>query len=113
MHDPNHVYRPPLLTQRYELLGHISLGVSSYERSKIFYDAVLRTIGGQCVYDGKENRVLGYGPRYNPNLEPLNLFEKKDASAPGSGFHLAFNAPDRRSVREFWEAAIKHGGTDA
>ena len=50
--------RPPLLDSRYELLGHISIGVSSYENAKIFYDEVMQALGAARVYDNPEGRIL-------------------------------------------------------
>lgn len=104
--------RAPLLSKRYELLGHISLGVRSYTKSKDFYNAVLSTLGGVCVYDNPEWRILGYGPGYDRDLEPFTLFENKEMTSVSEGFHFAFNAPDRKSVRQFWEVAMEHGGND-
>ena len=44
-------------------------------------------------------------------MEVLKIFEySKMARAPGRGSHVAFNAPSRRAVREFWEEGVKNGG---
>lgn len=95
------------------LISHVSLGVQSYTRSRQFYNAVLATIGGVCVFENPKKGCLGYGPGYNREIESLNLFERPGSStATGEGFHLAFNAPDRKSVREFWEVAMANGGQD-
>lgn len=98
--------------KRSPLLSHISFGVSSYEASKKFYDAVLAAIDAECVYQSVASRTLGYGPT-GSGLEVLNLFEKKEGVQPsGPGVHFAFNAPNRSAVREFWEAAMQNGGSD-
>ena len=104
--------RPVLLAKNYTLLGHISIKVQSIERSREFYDAVLGTIGGVCVYSDIKDGVLGYGPKSNLALEPLTIFEKKGSGQPPQGYHIAFNAPDRKSVRNFWETAMDNGGKD-
>ncbi|KAJ3492301.1 hypothetical protein NLG97_g5428 [Lecanicillium saksenae] len=104
--------RPPLIKERYELLGHVSLGVSSYEKAKLFYDAIMTALGGHCMFENAREGVLGYGPAWNPEAEPLNIFERPNSAPAGQGFHLAFNAPSRESVRQFWESAMQHGGTD-
>ncbi|KAK2608691.1 hypothetical protein QQS21_002802 [Conoideocrella luteorostrata] len=103
---------PPILSHPYTLLGHISLSVSSYTRSRAFYDVVMSTIAAERVYDNRETRVVGYGPSHNTDLEVLTLFERAHVSPSGDGVHCAFNAPTRQSVRDFWEAAVQNGGTD-
>ncbi|KAG7286003.1 hypothetical protein NEMBOFW57_008300 [Staphylotrichum longicolle] len=102
----------------YNPLGHISIGVRDYEVSKAFYSAVLAPLGLNLVYDSeashpgtKKVRTLGYGP--DPQHELLNIFEfAEDATPPGPGFHLAFNAPTRMAVVEFHAMAMESGGTD-
>ncbi|KAK3361729.1 Glyoxalase/Bleomycin resistance protein/Dihydroxybiphenyl dioxygenase [Lasiosphaeria ovina] len=121
-------------------LGHISIGVRNYEASKAFYTAVLETIGLRLVYDSeakrpdsgpttsdsaegdsaapdpapaekKRTRTLGFGVEEGREL--LNVFEfGDDAAPPGPGFHLAFNAPTRESVVEFYALALGFGGSD-
>ncbi|KAK3192699.1 hypothetical protein K4F52_001053 [Lecanicillium sp. MT-2017a] len=101
------------LSPRHTLLGHISFGIRSYETSQRFYDAVLAPIGGRRVYENAKTRILGYGFVVKPNFEPFTLFETDKNIAPsGDGVHFAFNSPDRKGVRDFWEAAVKNGGSD-
>ena len=33
-------------------------------------------------------------------------------AAPGNGIHIAFQAPDRETVRRFFESALANGGAD-
>jgi len=96
--------------KRRGLLGHISFGVQSYTRSKIFYDAIFAPLGVHLVYDNATDGVLGYGFE---NQEILNLFECKEGAHPaGNGSHVAFNAPSRKAVKGFWEAGVGNGGVD-
>lgn len=98
-------------------LGHMSIGVRSYEISKSFFTAVLEPLGLRLVYDSeakgpssKEPRTLGYGP--DEDHELLNIFEYGDEAAPpGKGCHIAFNAPTRGAVVQFHAAALRFGGT--
>lgn len=109
-------------------LGHLSIGVKDYAVSKAFYSAILSPLGLFLVYDSedpskggsalnansdkkKKIRTLGFGP--DTEHELLNIFEFGDeAAAPGSGFHLAFNAATRDAVVEFHAMAVGFGGTD-
>lgn len=95
--------------QRRSLLGHISLGVSSYSLAKRFYDATFSALGISLVFNDPIRRILGYGP--NADTEVINIFEKgDDARAPGIGTHIAFNAPSRKAVDAWYEAGILNGG---
>jgi catechol 2,3-dioxygenase-like lactoylglutathione lyase family enzyme len=102
------------LTPHARPLGHISIGVQSYDISKTFYSAVLGTLGLKLVFDrgavtaGKP-RTLGYG--LTEHAEIINIFEYgSEARVPGRGCHIAFNAPTRQAVIDFHEAAVSHGG---
>ena len=95
--------------QRRSLLGHVSFGVYSYEISKKFYTEVLRPFGVELVYDNPDRKILGYG--FDVDHELLNVFERGEAAhAPGPGTHLAFNAPNRKAVMEFWDGGVRNGG---
>ena len=90
------------------MLGHVSLGVRDLHRATRFYDAVLSALGYVRLWTGQGG--VGYGSLGQG--EKLNLFQHADAIAPGPGFHLAFNAPDRSAVDRFHLAALAVGGTD-
>lgn len=95
--------------QRRGILGHVSIGVRSYEASKKFYTAVFKPFAMSFIFDDPERRILGFG--LDAEHEVVTIFERgEDAHAPGLGTHLAFNAPDRKGVDEFFAAGICHGG---
>jgi hypothetical protein len=95
--------------QRRNLLGHISLGVSSYNVSKEFYTATFLVLSIGLVFNDPIHKILGYGP--NADTEVINIFEKgEEARAPGAGTHIAFNAPSRKAVDSWYEAGILNGG---
>ena len=93
------------------LLDHVSIPVADVDRAAAFYDAVLATIG---LGRRKQRRgAIGYGPadRAAPIFWILTRSEEGSATA-GLGLHLSFQAPDRRSVDTFHEAALREGGRD-
>jgi catechol 2,3-dioxygenase-like lactoylglutathione lyase family enzyme len=95
--------------QRRSLLGHISLGVRSYTASKPFYTSLLLPLGVHLVFDSPTRKILGFG--IDEHHEVLNIFEVGDeARAPGRGTHIAFNAPSREAVTQFWEKGVQSGG---
>lgn len=104
------------MTTHFNPLGHISIGVRDHDVSKAFYSATLAPLGLKLVYDseavarGKTPRTLGFGP--NEEHELVNIFEYGTrASPPGPGFHIAFDALSRQAVRDFYEAALRSGGS--
>lgn len=89
------------------MLHHLSFAVADLARSAAFYDAALAPLGYVRVW--ADATAVGYGlpgggDRFAIKLRPDH------ASAPGDGFHLAFAAPSREAVVQFYEAALQHGG---
>jgi len=85
------------------MLDHVSIQCADVAASRAFYDAVLAPLGGERVMDFGE--VVGYGIAPKPDfwIGPWNT---------GSGFresHIAFAAPDRATVRAFFDAAVALG----
>jgi catechol 2,3-dioxygenase-like lactoylglutathione lyase family enzyme len=93
------------------MLDHVSLGVTDLERSRQFYDTVLRPLGIVRTVDFGDGRGSDYGTmagqlgvEFTITLEP--------GVAPSRGMHLCFRAPDRAAVRSFHSAALAAGGRD-
>lgn len=90
------------------MLHHISFAVFDLQRAAMFYDPVLKALGYSRVWT-TENAV-GYGV-----VEGYDLFAIKAQLAPIAvpiaGFHLAFAAPSRLAVDQFYAQAIAYGGS--
>jgi catechol 2,3-dioxygenase-like lactoylglutathione lyase family enzyme len=85
------------------MLDHISLQCADVAASSAFYDTVLAPVGGRRVMDLGE--VVGYG------VPPLPCFWLGPWTT-GEGFretHIAFSAPDRAAVDEFFRRAEGSG----
>jgi catechol 2,3-dioxygenase-like lactoylglutathione lyase family enzyme len=85
------------------MLDHVSVQCADVAASAGFYDAVLGPLGGGRVMDF--GTVVGFGTDGKPDfwLGPQQT---------GNGFreaHLAFTAPSREAVREFFAAAVRAG----
>jgi catechol 2,3-dioxygenase-like lactoylglutathione lyase family enzyme len=97
------------------MLHHASLGVSDIVRAAAFYDAALGSLGYVRVWEdlrpGEADQAVGYGPEGGGDKLAIK-FKPEGQRPPGPGFHLAFAAPDRKSVAAFHKAALKHGGRD-
>jgi catechol 2,3-dioxygenase-like lactoylglutathione lyase family enzyme len=85
------------------MLDHLSIQCADTDRAAAFYDVVLATLGGGRIMEF--GQAVGYGTRQKPDfwLGPLTTGE------PNREVHIAFVAPDRASVRAFFDAAVAHG----
>jgi catechol 2,3-dioxygenase-like lactoylglutathione lyase family enzyme len=101
------------------MIDHLNIGVSNAERSKVFYQAALRTLGYELIYSiprdqaepggeqEKANGVLhGFGLPHKP------LFWILGDVAVGQGMHIGFTAATRAQVDAFYLAALAAGGAD-
>jgi len=85
------------------MLDHLSIQCADVAASAAFYDRVLAAVGGKRLM--QFGTVIGYGAGDMPDfwLGPRTS---------GEGFresHIAFSAPDRTAVREFFGAAVDTG----
>jgi catechol 2,3-dioxygenase-like lactoylglutathione lyase family enzyme len=86
------------------VIDHISIQCSDPEASRRFYDAVLAPLGVERVMDFGDDGV-GYGIPPKPDFWIARV-------NTGNGFresHIAFVAPDRETVRAFFDAAVEVG----
>jgi len=85
------------------MLDHLSIQCADVKASAAFYDTVLPAVGGRRLMEFGD--VIGYGVPPMPDfwLGPRNT---------GEGFresHIAFTAPSRAAVSEFFRLAVGAG----
>jgi catechol 2,3-dioxygenase-like lactoylglutathione lyase family enzyme len=93
------------------MLDHVSLGVTDLERSRRFYDAVLRPLGLVRTVDF-QGRGSDYGAMAGQLGVEITITVEAIGASPSPGFHVCFRAPDRRAVRAFYARALIAGGKD-
>jgi len=84
------------------MIDHFGIQCADLPTSAAFYDTVLATIGA--------TRMLDYGVAIGYGIDHPNFWIS--AQETGDGFresHLAFVAPDRATVRAFFDAATGTG----
>jgi catechol 2,3-dioxygenase-like lactoylglutathione lyase family enzyme len=91
------------------MINHISIGVRDIARAKRFYDAALAPLGYTCLSQSEGS--LGYG-RDSAIALWISAVERPVPADVGSGLHVCFDAPTRRSVEKFHAAALEAGGRD-
>ena len=90
------------------MINHVYIGVSDVARARTFYDAALQPLGYRLLSDGETS--LGYG-----DGAVALWVQKSDSPVPAdmaSGLHFCFDAPSRKAVDAFREAALHAGGRD-
>ena len=91
------------------MLHHLSIAVSDLDRSSAFYDAVLSAMGYVRVWT--QGDAIGYGVPGGDDRFAIK-HRSDHVHVPGDGFHIAFAAPSRAAVKNFYNAALKQGGKD-
>ena len=94
------------------MLSYITIGARDTAQGIAFYDAVLGTIGYKRF--AEYGTFTGYGIDGKSDGQSIWIckpFDGNEARA-GNGIMVAFSAADRGQVNAFYEAAMKHGGSD-
>jgi len=84
------------------MIDHLSIGVQDLERSKRFFLEALKPLAIGVVMEFPGG--VGLGEKGKPYF-----WLGKGAGSP---MHLAFAAPDRKTVDAFYKAALAAGGKD-
>jgi len=87
------------------MYDHIGLKVKDLDAAIRFYTPALASLGH--VLASKDASGASFGP---PGEPALWLYTAKGSN--GSSAHIAFRAPDRKSVDRFHAAGLKAGGRD-
>jgi catechol 2,3-dioxygenase-like lactoylglutathione lyase family enzyme len=90
------------------MIHHVSLGTNDVGRAKAFYDPLMSLIGFRLIK--LSDTALHYGA--SEIVFSLETPIDGKLAKAGNGIHVAFQAPDRETVRRFHEAALQNGGTD-
>lgn len=94
-----------------EALSHVTLGTNDLARSSAFYDKLASVLGLERLYATDNATAYCKPGTQKPAVTTRKPFDGKPATV-GNGFHVAFLADDRASVRAFHETALAEGGAD-
>ncbi|OGE53498.1 hypothetical protein PENARI_c007G11510 [Penicillium arizonense] len=72
-----------------------------------FYRAILQPLGYTEIIRANNEALIGYGSDY-PYFRLKKLPENKEPLPT----HIAFDAPSREAVDQFYHLALQHGGRD-
>jgi catechol 2,3-dioxygenase-like lactoylglutathione lyase family enzyme len=90
------------------MIHHVSVGTNDIKRAKTFYDPLMSLIGFRILKESDKS------VHYGASDIVFSLETPTDGlpATAGNGVHVAFQAPDRETVRRFHETALANGGTD-
>ena len=94
------------------MLDHIGFVVSEFDRSKRFYSVALAPLSISLLMEvtPEQTGLIGSHAGFGSNNKPF--FWIGNQGRPASGLHVAFRAPSRRIVDEFYREALRIGGRD-
>ncbi|MES3039269.1 MAG: VOC family protein [Bdellovibrionota bacterium] len=90
------------------MIDHITFRASNVDNAKTFYSEVLKPLGYTVGFDQTLDGVRIVGFLYAGKLDTWFTDDKP----PTTKVHVAWVAQTQEQVDQFYEAAIKAGGTD-
>lgn len=91
------------------IMAHVSIGSDQFEKSVVFYDKVLETIGARRIVE-PHNGAVAWGKQY-PEFWVQKPYNGRKAEI-ANGVHFAFLAMSPDMVDNFYAAAIAAGAVD-
>lgn len=92
------------------MINHISLGVSDFPVSKEFFAKSLAPLGYKLLVDKTE--LAGFGIEDVNGKRDLWIAPESEYARKPSFSCLAFTAPNKEAVEDFYRAALEAGGID-
>jgi catechol 2,3-dioxygenase-like lactoylglutathione lyase family enzyme len=90
------------------MIHHVSVGTNDIKRARTFYEPLMSLIGFRPIKTSDKAAHFGSSDIMFSLETPINGLP----ATPGNGVHIAFQAPDRQTVRRFHESAIANGAID-
>jgi catechol 2,3-dioxygenase-like lactoylglutathione lyase family enzyme len=90
------------------MIHHVSVGTNDIKRARVFYEPLMSLVGFRILKSSETAVHFGASDIMFSLETPINGMP----ATPGNGIHVAFQAPDRQTVRRFYEIAIANGATD-
>ena len=84
------------------MLDHLSIQCRDPQASSAFYDAVFAPLGGKRIMEF--GTVIGYGFDF-----PTFWIGPLEHDVENRPVHIAFRAPSRAAVQEWFDVAVAHG----
>jgi catechol 2,3-dioxygenase-like lactoylglutathione lyase family enzyme len=97
-----------------DLIDHVGIRVSDLPASRRMYEAALVELGfsvlGEGEFEGDAYVLFGRSQSDDFSLHTVGSKPGRDRFTTGA--HIAFKAPSEHAVKHWYDAAVRHGGTD-
>ncbi len=94
-----------------EVISHITIGHSGFDRAQTFYAKVLAPLGLVDIPEEGHATTSGFGLKgFETPIVYVQLPFDGRAASFGNGTHVAFSAPSAEAVDQFHAAALANGG---
>jgi catechol 2,3-dioxygenase-like lactoylglutathione lyase family enzyme len=90
------------------MIHHVSVGTNDVMRARAFYEPLMALLGFRLLKASDKAVHFGSSDIVFSLETPINGLP----ATPGNGVHIAFQAPDRQTVRRFYESALANGAID-
>jgi len=92
------------------MIGYTTVGTADIEKAAAFYEAIFSEMGAKRGWDEDSFKAWGMGVG-QPGFAIIKPF---DGNAPtvGNGVMIAFAAPSREAVDQYYAKAMEMGATD-
>lgn len=94
------------------VIDHVMIYVQDYLKSRAFYDNTLALLGIKRLMTFDRKNVAGYGADIKPYFWLSDQVNKGKEEEVGKGMHIAFSAPSRAAVDQWYTECLKFGGID-
>jgi catechol 2,3-dioxygenase-like lactoylglutathione lyase family enzyme len=97
-----------------EVIDHVEIRVSDLPASRRMYEAALAELGfsvlGEGAFESDAYVLFGTGEDDDFGIHTVGTEPGRDRVTTGA--HIAFIASSEEAVQRWYDAAIRHGGTD-
>ena len=96
------------------VIDHVGIRVGDLPASRRMYEAALAELGFSVLGEGEfeGDAYVLFGRRGNDDFSLHTIGGKPGRDRVTTGAHIAFTAPSADAVTRWYEAALRHGGTD-
>jgi catechol 2,3-dioxygenase-like lactoylglutathione lyase family enzyme len=98
------------------MFDHLSIGVADLSRSTAFYDKALTPLGISSMFVMADRGIAGYSDASGVSFWLYSKTAEQQALptiAVPPRYHLAFKAPNRAVIDEFYRQGLAAGGQDS
>ena len=97
-------------------IDHVSYAVKDFDKATFFYDTTLAPLKIKRLFNFEKEdgtRIAGYGSGYKPSFWISHSpGQSNHEIGKGPGLHIAFKAPDRDAVDQWYLNGLNNGATD-